>query len=145
MIRNVLFLCPLVPRLLALTKRVALVISFSAIVAAGAAIPRIAVAAPLEETTPIQMPACRINWTRTGTKIKMNFINLQAAPADVVHFTIVYGGVTREITDRGTFSQGVRIAHIFPVEYGMLGPSLPEKCVVDYVHFSNGTTWSSQR
>ena len=113
-------------------------------VAAAVAAPRIAVAMPTPETTPIQMPPCHLIWTRTGTKIAINFINLQAAPADVVHFTIVYGGITREITDRGTFSHGVRIAHIFPVEYSMLGSSRPEQCVVDYVHFSNGATWTSK-
>ena len=133
MIRIALFLWPLVPRMLAL------------IVAAGVAVPRIAAAMPLPETTPIQMQACHFIWTRTGTKIAIIFSNLQAEPADEVHFTIVYGGVTREITDRGTFSHGVRIVHIFPVEYTLLGPWWPERCVANYVHFSNGTTWTLER
>lgn len=81
---------------------------------------------------------------RAGTRIGLNFVNHGAAPADEVHFTIVYGGVSRRLWDRGTFSHGVQIAHVFTANYDRyMGRLLPENCYADYAHFSDGTTWTA--
>lgn len=76
------------------------------------------------------------------TAVAITFTNQRAAPANEVRFIVVYERVTAHITDRGTFSQNVSIAHAFkaydvPLYYGLL----PERCEVEYVRYSDGTTW----
>jgi hypothetical protein len=67
-------------------------------------------------------------------------------PADEIWFTIEYGGRTEHLTDKGIFSPNVRIAHEFNGFYNTkYHAPTPSGCSVDYVHFSNGSSWSRPR
>jgi hypothetical protein len=95
---------------------------------------------------PIEIDQCRIVANRAFVSaykpVVLSFTNRRAAAASVVGFTIVYAGLTQRIIDRGTFGENVRIDHtfggFFDVPYRGAAPS---SCRVDYVGFSDGTTW----
>lgn len=96
--------------------------------------------------TPVDINECRIVANRADVSaykpIVLSFTNRRATAANVVAFTIDYGGQTERIVDRGTFTQNVRIDHAFAGFYNVRyrGPS-PSVCRVDYVGFSDGTAW----
>ena len=95
---------------------------------------------------PVHTEGCRILNTKSYISaykpIIISFTNERPVSADVVSFTIKYGERTERVTDKGVFSQGVRIEHAFNGFYNAQyrGPA-PTGCTVDYVHFSDGSAW----
>ncbi|HLY01542.1 MAG TPA: hypothetical protein VKR56_03510 [Candidatus Cybelea sp.] len=95
---------------------------------------------------PVDIDQCRIVGNRAFVSaykpIVLSFTNRRSTAANVVGFTVVYAGLTEQITDRGTFIQNVRIDHTFDGFFDVpyRGPA-PSSCRVDYVGFSDGTTW----
>jgi hypothetical protein len=97
---------------------------------------------------PVAIDQCRIVGNRAFVSaykpIVLSFTNRRSTAANVVGFTVVYAGLTERIIDRGTFIQNVRIDHTFDGFFDVpyRGPA-PSSCRVDYVGFSDGTTWPS--
>ena len=95
---------------------------------------------------PVQIEGCRVLNTKSYVSaykpIVISFTNERPVSANVVSFTITYGERTERVTDKGVFSQGVRIEHAFNGFYNAhyRGPA-PNECTVDYVHFSDGSAW----
>ena len=131
MIRLIVFLCTLLPTVLALQ------------------ITAIAEPTPTPtqtEPAPIEIRSCRLMMNRVGAGVGLDFVNHRGAPADMVHFIFVYGGKSRGLLDRGRFSPKVLISHLFSVIYDRyMGHDSPERCYADFVHFSDGTTWTAPR
>jgi hypothetical protein len=98
---------------------------------------------------PIRIDDCRILNSRSFVSaygpVVVTFTNERRVPADEVSFTIEYGGRTERFIDKGAFSPDVRIEHAFNGFYdaNYRGPT-PTRCGVDYVHFSDGSSWSQQ-
>ena len=95
---------------------------------------------------PVHIEGCRILNTKSYISaykpIIISFTNERPVSADVVSFRVRYGERTERVTDKGVFSLGVRIEHAFNGFYNAQyrGPT-PTECVVDYVHFVDGSAW----
>jgi K+-transporting ATPase KdpF subunit len=96
---------------------------------------------------PIIIDECRIDNTRSYVSadrpVVLAFTNRQATSADEIRFTVEYAGRTEHIIDRGTFSQNVRIDHAFSGFYNARYRGVPPTCMVDYVEFRDGSSWSA--
>jgi len=98
---------------------------------------------------PISINDCQISNYRAFVSahkpLAITFANRRAVAADEVRFIVKYGDKTAHISDVGTFSQNVAIHHAFNAFDGQLYHGfLPERCTVDYVHFTDGSVWTPQ-
>jgi hypothetical protein len=97
--------------------------------------------------SPIIVDECRLNTNRSYVSadrpLVLAFTNRRATPADEIRFTVEYARRTEHITDRGTFSQNVRIDHAFNGFYNVRYQGLPPTCTIDYVEFRDGSTWTA--
>jgi hypothetical protein len=109
--------------------------------------PHVALALALASTgsNPIVIDDCQVLHTGTYVSafrpIVLSFTNRGGASADVVRFTVEYGGRKEQITDKGLFAQNVRIDHAFSGFYNVRYAGPPPLCSVDYVEFSDGSAW----
>ena len=112
----------------------------------GALLTQGTAALAITSINPVTINDCRISNTRSYVSaykpIVLVFTNRRAVPADEVRFTVEYGGRTEHVSDRGTFSQNVRIEHAFSGFYNVRYGSPPPNCTVDYVEFRDGTVWT---
>ena len=110
------------------------------------------VAADPETTTPsnlgtlpdlVRVDRCDVRGPKTGW-VRVVFSNQREVVADKVIFLVVYNGAERRIVDVGRFSTGVSIIHEFPTgfAYGTRGET---SCSVLFVHFVDGSQWTSPR
>ena len=76
--------------------------------------------------------------------IYMTFRNNAPVTANEVRFEVRQGQDVVVVSDAGTFSTGVDIAHRFANPNASFGsPWQSARVAVTYVHFSDGSTWSS--
>lgn len=97
---------------------------------------------------PMQIVHCvvnrRLGYVDPYESLSITFINRRDAPADDVHFVVQYAGHTAQLDDRGAFSKDVKIEHVFRAFWNLrFAGSEPTSCVADYVHFRDGSSWSS--
>jgi hypothetical protein len=128
------------------TRQLARVAAFILVVW-SAVLTQSAAALAVTSLSPITVDECRINNTRSYVSadrpLVLAFTNRRPAPADEIRFTVEYGGRTEHITDRGTFSQNVRIDHAFNGFFNARYQNLPPTCTIDYVQFRDGSTWTA--
>jgi hypothetical protein len=83
----------------------------------------------------------------TTTRFYHRFTNQTGVAADLVRFTVTRGIGTKPqtITETGTFSPGVGIDRedTFQVGGSRMNAEAPS-CVVTYVHFTDGTSWTAE-
>jgi hypothetical protein len=79
----------------------------------------------------------------TTVRLYHRFTNVRPVPADVVRFTINLGrgNEAQTITDTGTFAPGIGIDREHDLAW--YSSKMPPNCVVSYVHFTDGTSWTA--
>ena len=95
---------------------------------------------------PIRIDDCHILNSRfyAHRSLALTFTNRLSTAADEVRFMITYAGKVAQVTDKGTFSPGIGIHHafdVFPSELYYYYGSWPKDCAVEYVHYSDGSSW----
>jgi hypothetical protein len=96
---------------------------------------------------PIRIDDCHILDSRfyAHRSLALTFTNRRSIAADEVRFTITYAGKMAQVADKGTFSPGIGIHHgfdAFPSALYYYYGFWPKDCVVDYVHYSDGSVWT---
>jgi hypothetical protein len=82
----------------------------------------------------------------TYRSLRLTFRNTGDAVATEVAFDVVHGGEHTTVIDRGRFSKGVAIEHVFYNEIPEGGYSrIPDACSVAGVTFADGRRWSAPR
>lgn len=79
----------------------------------------------------------------TTSRLYHRFTNLGPVPADVVRFTVNLGrgNEHQTITETGTFAPGIGIDRMH--DLASYSAQVPPDCVISYVHFTNGTSWTA--
>lgn len=116
------------------------------------------VAAPAAQTTaPIHVTSCQVvpaTVTRRGPVqevIRVSFSVEKDVAADVARFSVSSpNGAYRDFTARGLFSNGIAIADrvlkadpASQQQFYSLGAGSGVECMLTYVHFVDGTSWSA--
>jgi hypothetical protein len=94
---------------------------------------------------PISVESCAFVKSASFSRgVQIVFTNNAKVAASLVIFDIVHGSFRAAVVDEGTFSPGVRIDHTLTSTPLALytGPE-PQHCVVEHVHFVDGTAWSA--
>lgn len=108
-------------------------------------------------TSPVRVAACAIDPVSPAielpfgssagvlgyTETAISFVNTDPRPIRSVIFEVNDGHQSSQITDKGTFSNGVEISHIFVTPqfgYALGGAT----CKVQAVAFADGSTWQAQ-
>ena len=88
--------------------------------------------------------------SRRGTvpeTIRVSFTIDKDTPADLARFTATApAGAFRDFTAHGNFAKGVVIAdRVLTADASQAGRSLPAgtECMMTYVHFVDGSSWSA--
>lgn len=86
-----------------------------------------------------------VNKGATTARFYHRFTNQGAVSADVVRFTVYLGSGNKPqtITETGTFSPGVGIDREHNLASYLFGSSRTPSCTVNYVHFTDGTSWTA--
>jgi hypothetical protein len=78
--------------------------------------------------------------------LRLTFRNADDAVATEVAFDVRHGGERTTVIDRGRFSKGVAIEHLFVNELPDGGYSrIPDSCSVAAVTFADGRRWTAPR
>jgi hypothetical protein len=104
-----------------------------------------AVRAAVSASEPVQVVECRIynrmSYVDPYRPVTITFVNRGDVSVDAVRFTIEYAGRTATLVDRGTFSKDVTIEHPFRAFWNVpYAGAVPQKCVVDSVHYAGDTS-----
>jgi hypothetical protein len=116
---------------------------------AGAAVVAASLALGATAGQPAQTPGSNVNVTTCHAQLdppplRIAYINAATATAVEIDFDIVTDvGTIESVADRGQFSPGQPINHVFKLPEGAspLGLSSAQ-CVVTKVVYADGTTWS---
>ena len=73
--------------------------------------------------------------------LQVTFLNTQDGVATKVVFDVLRDRAHSTVTERGRFSKGVPIEHLFD-DYSGTGSEGPAVCTVAAVTFADGTTWT---
>jgi hypothetical protein len=94
---------------------------------------------------PVRMNEHLVASNKGATKVRLyhRFTNLGQVPADVVRFTVNLGrgNEPQTIVDTGTFAPGIGIDREH--DLASYSSQIPPDCVVSYVHFTDGTSWTA--
>ncbi len=74
--------------------------------------------------------------------LQLTFLNTEDTVATQVTFDVTHDGEHATVTDRGHFSKGVPIEHIFDDFTGTYG-SGPTACAVSAITFADGRRWTA--
>jgi hypothetical protein len=107
------------------------------------------------DAPPVRVAACTVipeTVSRRGAlpeTIRVSFAVERDSPADLARFTATApAGAFREFTARGTFARGVVIAdRVLSADPGAVAHGLAPgvECLLTYVHFVDGTSWTPAR
>jgi hypothetical protein len=95
---------------------------------------------------PVSLSGCHVTHSKGSANavFHVQYMNNGKTAVDEIRFTTDFGSGNkpRTFTDKGTFVQGTPIMRAFNLaSHSHVGiPSKPE-CTLQYVHFSNGTSW----
>jgi|ERR1700681_719111 hypothetical protein len=82
----------------------------------------------------------------TYRSLQLTFRNTEDTDATQVAFDVTHGGEHTTVIDRGRFSKGVPIEHVFVNEISDGGYSrIPDACTVASITFADGHRWSASR
>jgi hypothetical protein len=73
--------------------------------------------------------------------LQLSFRNTDDAVATQVSFDVVHGGGHTTVVDRGRFSKGVLVEHVFNDEFGDGFERSPDACIVAAITFADGRRW----
>jgi hypothetical protein len=106
----------------------------------------VATATLLSEPAPISVRSCSVSSSRAGAAVWVTFMNDSRAVADDIRIRVASARSDAfELTDRGTFSPDVAIAHVFrPPTDRTIEPARRIACSVSYAHFEDNETWSAK-
>ena len=75
--------------------------------------------------------------------VSISFVNEDSKPVTSVSFDVTDGHKTSRLVDRGTFSSGVAINHLFDArQFPNANSSVT--CTLDSVSFADGTEWEAK-
>ena len=74
--------------------------------------------------------------------LQLTFQNTDETAATLVTFDVTHGGTRTKVIDRGRFTRGVPIEHIFGDFSGTYG-SGDAQCTVTAITFADGRTWTA--
>jgi hypothetical protein len=76
--------------------------------------------------------------------LRVTFTNTADAPATQVAFDVMHDGTHTTVTDRGRFTKGVAIEHLFDDFVGTYGGG-DAVCSVAAITYADGRRWSASR
>jgi hypothetical protein len=74
--------------------------------------------------------------------LQLTFLNTDDAPATQVTFNVTHDAENTVVTDRGRFSKGVPIEHLFDAFSGTYDDG-PATCAVAAITFADGHRWTA--
>jgi hypothetical protein len=75
--------------------------------------------------------------------LQLTFTNTADAAATNVTFDVKHGGADTVVMDRGRFSKGVPIEHIFDDDFGTGYDRATDSCSVVAITFADGRRWTA--
>jgi hypothetical protein len=75
--------------------------------------------------------------------LRLTFINTDDSVATHVTFDVKHGGAHTAVTDRGRFSKGVAIEHLFDDDFGNGYDRAGDLCSVVAITFADGRRWTA--
>ena len=75
--------------------------------------------------------------------LRLTFVNTDDAAATHVTFDVKHGGAHTVVTDRGLFSKGVAIEHLFDDDFGNGYDRGGDACAIVAITFADGRSWTA--
>ncbi|MDB5040291.1 MAG: hypothetical protein JWN27_1017 [Candidatus Eremiobacteraeota bacterium] len=75
--------------------------------------------------------------------LRLTFVNTDDAAATHVTFDVKHGGAHTVVTDRGRFSKGVAIEHLFDEGFDNGYDRTADACAVTAITFADGRRWTA--
>jgi hypothetical protein len=75
--------------------------------------------------------------------LQLTFVNSNVSAATQVTFDVKHGGADTVVTDRGRFSKGIPIEHVFDDDFGTGYDRAPDMCSVVAITFADGRRWTA--
>ena len=107
------------------------------------------VASAQSALAPVSLSGCHVSHAKGSANpvFHVQYMNNGKTAVDEIRFTTDFGtgNKPRTFTDKGTFAPGTPIMRAFNLSvHSHVGlPSKPQ-CTLQYVHFSDGTSWHAQ-
>ena len=94
-------------------------------------------------TPPIAVESCVFVKSASYAKgVKIVFHNSAKVAAKLVIFDVSLRNYRTEVVDEGDFAPGQTVDHTFTsVPLTLWMGEKPTRCIVEHVHFADGTTW----
>jgi hypothetical protein len=108
-------------------------------------------ASPAVPPAPVRINRCHLNYTGGGLMISsvpgalhIAFTDIAPKPVSEIAFAVLLDGRREVVNDRGTFSTGAQIEHVYDAFRGSRTRTFktPQPtCTVESVQFADGSTW----